>query len=175
MQIETERLVLRKPRLDDVDDFLEFAGDDEVMRWIAGVAGDRAATVELLERWIARWERDDVGQFVVLLDGHAIGRVGLLVWNTSTWETSSYAEAAEHAQPELGWAFTRRFWGHGYATEAARAAREWAYADRAVERLISLIAPDNARSIRVAEKLGATREQTISTFHGPANVWMYPR
>jgi RimJ/RimL family protein N-acetyltransferase len=175
MQIETERLVLRKPRLEDVDDFLELAGDDEVMRWIAGVAGGRDDTVELVERWIARWDRDDVGQFAVLLDGHAIGRVGLLVWNTQTWETSSFAEAGEHAQSELGWAFTRRFWGHGYATEAARAAREWAYEERGVERLISLIVPDNARSIRVAEKLDAAVDGQIETSHGPANVWVHPR
>src|SRR5271169_1957143 len=107
MQIETERLVLREPRLDDVDDFLEFAGDEEVMRWTAGVPGDRAATVELLELWVMRWERDGVGPFIALLDGHAIGRAGLLIWDTRTWETSSYAKAGEHAQPELGWAFTR--------------------------------------------------------------------
>ena len=53
--------------------------------------------------------------------------------------------------------------------------RDWAYAERDVDRIISLIAPDNARSIRVAEKLGATPEQTISTFHGPATVWVHPR
>ncbi len=175
MQIETERLLLREPRLDDVDDFLEFAADDEVMRWTAGVPGDRVATVELLELWVRRWERDGVGPFIALLDGHAIGRAGLLIWDTRTWETSSYAAAGEHAQPELGWAFTRRFWGHGYATEAARAVRAWAREERGVDRIISLIAPDNARSIRVAEKLDATPEQTISTFHGPATVWVHPR
>lgn len=175
MQIETERLLLRLPRLEDVDDMLEFVADDEVMRWIGGEAGDRAATVESVERWIARWERDGVGAFSVLLDGHEIGRVGLLVWDTRTWETASYEEAGEHAQMELGWALARRHWGHGYATEAARATREWVYAEREVERLISLIAPDNVRSIRVAEKLGAMPEQTISTFHGPANVWVHPR
>lgn len=174
-QIETERLLLRLPRLEDADGLLELVADDEVMRWIGGEAGDRAAAVEHVERWIARWERDGVGQFVLLLDGHAIGRTGLLVWDTRTWETASYEAAGEHAQTELGWALARRHWGHGYATEAARAARDWAYGERDVERLISLIAPDNARSIRVAEKLGATPEQTIASPHGPANVWVHPR
>jgi RimJ/RimL family protein N-acetyltransferase len=175
MQIETERLVLRMPRLEDADDLLELVGDDEVMRWIGGEAGDRAATVEHVERWIARWERNDVGQFVVVLDDHAIGRVGLLVWDTRTWETSTYEQAGEHAEVELGWALTRSYWGHGYATEAARAVRDWAFAERSVHRLISLIAPDNVRSARVAEKLGAWTEQRVETDHGPANVWVHPR
>jgi RimJ/RimL family protein N-acetyltransferase len=175
MQLETERLVLRRPVLADVDDMLEFVGDDEVMRWIGGVAGDRAATVENIERWVARWERNGVGQFAVLLDGHAIGRVGLLVWDPRTWETSTYEQAGEHAETELGWALARRHWGHGYATEAARAVREWAYAERGIERLISLIAPDNVRSVRVAEKLGARPERQVETAHGPANVWIHPR
>ena len=173
--IETERLVLREPQLEDVDDLLELVADDEVMRWIGGEAKDRAATVEHVERWIARWRQNGVGQFVVLLDGRAIGRVGLLVWDARTWETSTYEDAGEHAETELGWALARAHWGHGYATEAARAVRDWAYAERGVERLISLIAPDNARSIRVAEKLGATPEQMIASPHGPAHVWVHPR
>ena len=90
------------------------------MRWIGGEAGDRDAAVEHVERWISRWERDGVGPFSVLLDGHVIGRVGLLVWDTRTWETASFELAGAHAQPELGWAIAQRFWGHGYATEAAR-------------------------------------------------------
>jgi len=173
--IETERLLLRKPRLEDVDDMLEFVGDDEVMRWIGGEAGDRAAAVENVERWIARWERNGVGQFAVVLDGRAIGRVGLLVWDARRWKTSTYESAGEYAETELGWALTRRYWGHGYATEAARAARDWVVAERGVERVISLIAPDNLRSMRVAEKLGASPEEQVETDHGPANVWVHPR
>ena len=175
MQLTTERLLLRVPRLEDVDDMLEFVGDDEVMRWIGGAAGDRAATVENVERWIARWQRNGIGQFAVLLDGHAVGRVGLLVWDTRTWNTSTFEQAGEHAEVELGWALTRRHWGHGYATEAALAVRDWAYAERGIERLVSLIAPDNVRSARVAEKLGARPERQVSTEDGAADVWVHPR
>ena len=55
IRLETDRLVLRPPELGDVDDVLEFVGDEEVMRWIGGEAGDRDAAVESVERWIGRW------------------------------------------------------------------------------------------------------------------------
>jgi RimJ/RimL family protein N-acetyltransferase len=173
--LKTERLVLREPQPADVDDLLDFVGDDEVQRWIGGEPGDRAAAVETVERWIARWKANGVGQFVVVLGGRVVGRVGLLVWDERVWETSTYKRAGEHAVSELGWALAREAWGHGYATEAARAVREWAYAERAVDRLISLIDPRNVRSIRVADKLGAAPERLVTTDHGPAIVWVHPR
>ena len=157
VRLETERLVLRLPQLS------------------GGEPGDRAAAIEHVERWIARWERNGVGQFVVLLNGRPIGRVGLLVWDARTWQTSTYAAAGEHAETELGWALTSRHWKRGYATEAARGVRAWAYAERRVERLISLIDPENARSTRVAEKLGAWPDERIETALGPAVVWVHPR
>jgi RimJ/RimL family protein N-acetyltransferase len=173
--LETERLLLRKPRLDDVDDLLEFAADGEVMQWIGGEPGGREAALEHVERWLARWDANDVGQFVVLLGERIIGRVGLLVWDSRVWDTSTYDRAGAAAENELGWAISSPFWGHGYATEAARAAREWAYAERGVERLISLIDPRNLRSIRVADKLGAEPEQLVTTVYGPLLAWLHPR
>ena len=175
MKIETERLVLREPRLDDVDAFVEFVADDEVMRWIGGRTGDRSAAQARVERWIESWDRDGVGQFSVLLDGYPIGRVGLLVWDRRRWEPSSYAVAGDHAQAELGWALSRRFWGHGYATEAARAARDWARAEKGIDGLISLIAPDNVRSQSVAQKLGAEPGETVQSSEGPLVAWLHPR
>ncbi|HXR11113.1 MAG TPA: GNAT family N-acetyltransferase [Gaiellaceae bacterium] len=163
--LETERLLLRKPRLED--DLSEFVADAEVQRWIGGPEDP----TELIELWVRRWERNDIGQFIVEADGCFIGRVGFIVWDGRAWETSAYDLAGKHAETELGWAILSRHWGHGYATEAARAARAWA--DR--DRVISLIDPDNAPSKRVAEKLGARPEQRVETPHGPADVWVHPR
>ncbi len=166
--------MLRKPRLDDVDEVLAFVGDIEVMRWIGGDAGGRETAIESVERWIARWEANGVGQFVVVHEGRVIGRVGLLVWDAHSWETSTYERAGERAVTELGWALASSYWGQGLATEAARAVRAWAYTERDVERLISLIDPRNIRSIRVADKLGAVPEALVTTDHGPALVWVHP-
>jgi RimJ/RimL family protein N-acetyltransferase len=175
MRLETERLVLREPRLEDADDVLELVGDDEVMRWIGGETGGHELAAATVERWLARWEQMGVGPFAVVLDGHVIGRAGFLVWDSRDWTIPTVGDAGAHAETELGWAIARRCWGHGYATEAARAARAWVYAERDVDRVISLIAPDNERSIRVAEKLGAAREERVETPHGPADVWVHPR
>jgi RimJ/RimL family protein N-acetyltransferase len=163
--IETERLLLRKPRRDD--DLTEFVADEHVQSWIGG-PDDPA---ELIDRWIARWERNGIGQFVVELDGLLIGRVGFIVWDSRTWETSAYALAGTHAETELGWAILSAHWGNGYATEAALAAREWIQR----KRIISLIDPANVRSIRVAEKLGARRTERVQTPHAEADVWVHPR
>ena len=171
--IETERLVLRLPGPDDVDALLEFVGDEEVMRRLGDEPGGTEKAQAFIERWIARWERNDVGQFIVERDGQLIGRVGLIVWDRRTWETSAYDLAGEHAQEELGWALVRRAWGYGYATEAAHAVKGWSHTARGIERLVSLIAPDNLPSRRVAEKLGARREDQIETAVGPTDVWVY--
>jgi RimJ/RimL family protein N-acetyltransferase len=170
--IETERLILRKPRLADADDLLAYVGDPEVMRWIGGETGDRDVTVATIERWLERWEANGIGHFVAVRDGRVLGRVGFLVWDGSKWEPSTYAEAGPHAETELGWTLAREHWGHGYATEAARALRDWAGKDR----LISLIHPENVRSVRVAEKLDATPTETILLEDDyPAIVWVHPR
>ncbi|HEY2072634.1 MAG TPA: GNAT family N-acetyltransferase [Gaiellaceae bacterium] len=165
MDIKTERLLLRLPNRDD--DLSAFVADDEVQRWLGGPA----TAEETIRLWVNRWARNGIGPFIVELDGEFVGRVGFIVWDTRTWETSSFDLAGEHAQVELGWAILRPHWGHGYAPEAARAARSWLGADG----LISLIAPENVRSQRVAEKLDATRGERVETPHGPADIWVHPR
>jgi len=163
--IQTERLTLRKPTA--AEDVAAFVSDDDVQQWIGGPE-DPAV---LVARWLRRWERDGIGPFVVELDGEFIGRIGFVVWDSRTWEPSAFDLAGEHAELELGWAILSRYWGHGYATEASRAAREWL----GPRPMISLIRPDNVRSQRVAEKLGATPGETVEVPDGgPHVVWAHP-
>jgi RimJ/RimL family protein N-acetyltransferase len=176
--IETERLLLRKPVLEDAQAALPLLTDPVAMRFLGGVHPDTAADPEFaVHRWLERWDRNDCGPFSVVRreDGRWLGRVGVLVWDVRTWRHTSFTTAGEFAQPELGWALAREHWGHGYATEAALAVREWARGERGLGRLVSLIEPANARSQRLAERLGATPGESVELFdNGPHVVWTHP-
>ncbi len=175
--LETERLGLRLPTLDDAELVAEMLIDPAVMQFLGGEVVPREHVPEVLAKWLRRWDEDGIGPFVIerRSDGRFVGRAGLLVWDTRRWTHSTLAEAGGHAQPELGWALARVHWGVGYATEAARAVRDWARDERQIGRLISLIAPDNIASQRVAERLRATPTETVTLFDsGAAVAWAHP-
>jgi RimJ/RimL family protein N-acetyltransferase len=164
--IETERLSLRKPTAADVEDPPAFLSDPRVMDFLGGVGDPPGAVVQL---WVDGWDTFPAGKFIVETPaGERIGRVGFNYYDPAGWSRSK----APQAQPELTWALAFEHWGKGYATETALAAREWLQAPR----VISLIVPANVASQRVAQRLGATPEQTIELpGYGPHVVWVHPR
>src|SRR5437764_240312 len=121
-QIETDRLLLRRPRLSDAKALHEAYSDPEVMQFIGvGETSDLAGTRAWLEKSLARWKADGFGHFVVERkeDKRVLGRVGFLVWDPDEWRTGTLKELGGHAAVELGWLLARAYWGQGYATEAA--------------------------------------------------------
>jgi RimJ/RimL family protein N-acetyltransferase len=155
--IRTERLILRRPRLDDAEALVAAYADPETMRYIGdGSTTDLPGVREAIGKWLARWELNGIGFFVLERrgDGRVLGRAGFLVWDPETWTVS---RLDEHSAVELGWMLAREHWGRGYATEAALALRDWS--ER--ERLISLIQYGNERSVRVAERLGERYERDV--------------
>jgi RimJ/RimL family protein N-acetyltransferase len=175
--LETPRLLLRMPSLDDAEAFSVLLGDLETMRFLGGAVVPRADVSAVIQKWLGRWDANGLGPFALerRVDGCVVGRAGVIVWDTGDWRNATLADAGEYAQPELGWAVARPYWGNGYATEAARAVRDWARREHGVERLISLINPDNTRSQRVAERLGAVPAETVTLFDSsPAVVWVHP-
>jgi RimJ/RimL family protein N-acetyltransferase len=167
--IETERLFLRLPEASDAAAIAEQLGDAEVMRYLGRrETGDLEDAVEQLAKMRRAWEFDGFGGFVVELkaDGAAIGRVGLLVWDPESWRNGTRAEIGDHAEIELGWTLARSAWGRGYATEAAAAVRDWALHEVRPRRIISLIHPENVRSMRVATKIGEHFERGVTTDRG---------
>lgn len=140
--------------------------DEEVM---AGLNREPVAAVDetrvLVEEGIGGWRTDGIGPFVLRTrgaGGEVVGQAGLMIFDRRDWTPSTAARAGRNAQPELGWALARAHWGNGYATEAAAAIRDWAYESRSIDRLVSLISPDNVRSQCVAQRLGATPTETVT-------------
>ena len=177
IRLETERLLLRPPTPDDAGAAMEMLGDPEVMRFLGGRAVPREHAGDVVAKWLRRWETNGVGPFVAerRSDGRFVGRAGINVWDSRTWTWTTVVEAGEFVQPELGWALVRAEWGNGYATEAAGAVMAWARKERGVDRLVSLIAPDNVRSQGVARRLGAAPGETVTLFDtSDAVVWEYP-
>lgn len=167
--IETERLLLRKPRLEDAGALLAAYSDPETMRYIGdGSTTDLPGMRAAIEKWLARWDTNGIGFFVLERDGLVVGRAGFLVWDPETWTIS---ELDEHSEVEIGWTLVRAHWGNGYATEAALALRDWI--DR--PRLISLIQHGNERSVQVAERIGESFERDVVVRGVPTSLYSLER
>jgi RimJ/RimL family protein N-acetyltransferase len=114
--------------------------------------------------FVGEWTLHGYGMWAIESreDGRLIGRAGFL-------HPPGWPEA------ELGWLLARDAWGRGYAAEAVRAARDHGRAHLGLQAPISLIRPDNLRSIALAGRLGATQESRIVLLGGEALVWRHPR
>ena len=165
LELETDRLLLRTPVPDDVDALAPMYADPEVMRYVGdGRTLSRRETERSVRRMIERWQADGFGLFTTVRkeDEAVIGRVGLLVWNTATWEPTTRAEAVDvPSEVEVGYTLGRPYWGRGYATEAAGAVRDYALGELGAERLIALIIHGNSASENVARKLGLEYERDV--------------
>jgi len=144
-RLETGRLVLRGWRESDLDAHAAMSADPQVQRFLQGVL-DRAQSWREMAFHVGHWALRGYGNWVVerKADGAFLGRAGL--WNPEGW-----------FGVEVGWKFARDAWGHGYATEAGQAAIDWGFAHLDVDQIISVIDPENMRSMRVAERLGMTK------------------
>ena len=144
--LETTRLILRLPAERDANVFAEIHQDPEVSRYLVGgspaIVGPDIAwrNIAML---LGHWQLRGFGSWTVeeTRTGTVVGRVGF-------WQPPSWPDV------ELTWLIRRSHWGQGFATEAGECALSWARIHTEVERIISLILPENVRSIRVATKLG---------------------
>ena len=141
MLIETERLMLRRLVMADLDEFVLLHRDPEVVKFVRTL--DRAQAERRLKDNEQEWGERGHGLLAVLgrSSGQLFGRVGLKYW-------------PQFQETELGWLLRRDVWGHGYATEAGRACLNWGFAALPISYFTAMIHPYNRRSIRVAQRLG---------------------
>ena len=144
--LETPRLVLREFLPEDADALARVLTDPETMRYYPTLF-DHAGVEEWIARNRRRYAANGHGLWAMLLKetGELIGDCGVTVQPVDGIE-----------ELECGYHLRRDHWGHGYATEAAQACRDWAFTNRNADYIISLIRPENQPSRRVAERNGMT-------------------
>ena len=149
IELRTERLLLRRFVVGDVDDALAYRNDEAFARYLPHIPqpftpDDARAFVALN----AAEPSDRSPTFAVVFDGRMIGTVNLEI------------DAAQRTAM-LGYAIGRESWGKGIALEASRAVIAWAFEAFAVATIWATTDVRNHRSIRVLEKLGMTRERVL--------------
>jgi RimJ/RimL family protein N-acetyltransferase len=160
--LETERLRLRPWREADLEAFAEFCASEATARFVGGVCG-REDAWRRIAIFLGHWALRGYGNWVVeeKTSGEFAGYSGL--WNPLGWP-----------EPEVMWGLRQRFQGRGYATEAARSARDFAYRQLGWTTAVSFIAAENKPSQRVAARLGAVWEGTTELRGARVCVYRHP-
>ncbi len=147
--IETDRLILRAHRLDDLTALAAMWGDPAVTRFISGKPSTREDCWARLLRYVGHWELLGFGYWAVQWKDGAqlIGDVGFANWERDI-------NPSLDGLPEVGWVFSSEVHGRGVATEAVNAALAWMDEKFGARMTACIIGPGNAASIRVAQKAG---------------------
>jgi RimJ/RimL family protein N-acetyltransferase len=165
--VQTPRLLLRVPDVGDATALMGIFWDPEVVErkqvTLLEPPGGFDLAAKNTKDMVRQWELRGYGQWSVVekATGQVIGCVGFY-HPTDAWPGV-----------DLGWVLHRSRWGQGFATEAASAALLWAWRDTQIDHVISLIAPDDRRSIRIALKIGERFERAdVDPVHGePVHVY----
>jgi RimJ/RimL family protein N-acetyltransferase len=149
LQLETERLILRPPRLEDFNAWAKFLEDEEAARYIGGVQ-PRATAWRTFMCMCGCWHMTGIAMFSVIekATGKWVGRLG--PWYPEGWP-----------QEEVGWGIAREHWGKGYATEGAAATMDYAFDVLGWTEVIHCIEENNAASQGVAKRLGSRNQGRV--------------
>lgn len=151
--LRTQRLVLRPWRDDDAVPFAAMGTDREVMA-----------------NFPSTLTRDQSDATMTRIRAH-LDREGFGFWAVEIPGVTEFAGFAGIGRPpfmpvvEIGWRFARAHWGNGYATEAAIAARDWGFANLAIDEIVAFVVPGNTRSQAVMARLGMTRDPSADFDH----------
>ena len=151
--LETERLILRRQVIEDLDALWALYCDPEITRYIPDAPRTfEEARAELEWHMNGHPRNPDLGLWATIHKetGRFIGRCGLLPWTIDGQE-----------EVEVAYTIAREFWGQGPGVEAAWAIVTHAFEHLHFSRLVCLIEPDNSASVKVAQKIGMTFEKAI--------------
>jgi RimJ/RimL family protein N-acetyltransferase len=150
--LETERLRLRAFKADDLDALAAMWADPQVVRFIGGHVLSREDTWRRSLAACGQWPYTGWGYWIAELKstGEVVGQLGFADFKRDM-------DPSLEGEPELGYVFSPKVHGQGIANEACSAALEWADANLKAASYPAIISPENAASIRLAERLGFER------------------
>jgi RimJ/RimL family protein N-acetyltransferase len=150
--LETERLLLQQLSSADADFILELLNEPSFIRNIGdrGVRTIEGANFYILNGPVASYAKNGFGLYLVKLKAtdESIGMCGLIKRDTLE-------------DVDIGYAYLPKFWSKGYAVEAAQAVKEYAKNVIGLNRIVAIVDPENAGSIRVLEKIGLNFERMV--------------
>lgn len=157
MIIETPRLILREMTQADYPALAAIIQDEQTMYAWEGAMSDEE-TQAWLDKQLTRYKEDGFGLWAVILkeSGGMIGQAGIL-----------WGDIEDERLPEIGYMFHRAHWGNGYAIEAARACKQYAFEQLNFEEIYSTIRDTNLPSMNVAIRNGMlARRRFIKHYRG---------
>ena len=157
--LETNRLILRRQTLEDLDSLWALYCDPEVVRYIPDAPRTYEEAREELEWHMHGHPKNPAfGLWATIHKetGRFIGRCGLLPWTIDGRE-----------EVEVAYLLAKAYWGQGLGTEAAQGIMRYAFEVLHLSRLVCMIEPENAASAQVARKIGMTLEKEMEDELGP--------
>ena len=154
-ELETERLILRKIRYEDIDDIHTYASNPEVSKYVFWEAHEtRGATEDYIKMILSLYEEGKIAPWGIHYkgDNKLIGTVDFVSWQT------------QHKTAEIGYALSKDYWGRGIATEAAKELIRFGMREMDLVRIQAKSLVANVGSERVMEKAGMTFEGILRKF-----------
>lgn len=163
-QMETERLILRKPRRDDAPMiFSAYAQDTEVTRYMIWRPHKNVEeTRRVIELMIKLWEEGKAYSYVIT-PKNSDAAIGMIALHPDGYRVS------------IGYVLSRSDWGRGYITEAAQAVTHWLLKQPDIYRVFATCDIENSASARVMEKIGMQREGILRRYIVHPNMSAEPR
>lgn len=145
-ELKTERLILRPLSIEDLDTVHAYASDVENTKYMMHLPNDTTdETLHFLTRVTNEWQKDkpEFFEFAIMLEGRQVGAVSIYLNEQRT-------------EGELGWILNKKYWGKGYATEAAMAVKDFAVNELKISMLMAHCDFRNTASCNVMKKIGLT-------------------